>query len=142
MDSVQQDIRYAFRMLWKHKFATLICGIALALGIGANTAIFSLAEAFLLHPVPLDDVDRVVALVDSQPRHNVATASVAPATFLEWQSQARSFDEVGAYSWDGVNFTGDGAPQKVQDFLVTTNFFSVLGVQPHLGRAFLAEEGE
>jgi putative ABC transport system permease protein len=142
MDTVRQDIRYALRMLWKHRFATFICAGALALGIGANTAIFSMAEAFLLHPVPLNDVNRIVALVDSQPRHNVEKTSVAPATYLEWQTQAHSFKQVGAYSWDGVNFTGDGTPQKIQDYLVTTNFFATLGVQPHLGRDFLAEEGQ
>jgi putative ABC transport system permease protein len=142
MDTIRQDIRYALRMLWKHRFATFVCAGALALGIGANTSIFSLAEAFLLHPVPLENADRLVALVDSQPRHNVETTSVAPATYLEWQSQAHSFDQLAAYAWDGVNFTGDGTPQKIQDFLVTTNFFSTLGVQPQLGRAFLAEEAE
>lgn len=142
MDTVRQDVRYALRMLWKHRFATFVCAGALALGIGANTAIFSMAEAFLLHPVPLEDVNRIVAMVDSQPQRSVENTPVAPATYLEWQSQANSFEQVGAYSWDGVNFTGDTTPQKIQDFLVTTNFFSVLGVQPQLGRDFLAEEGQ
>ena len=142
MDTIRQDVRYAMRMLWKHRFATFICAGALALGIGANTAIFSIAEAFLLHPVPLEDVDRVVALVDSQPQRGVQNTPVAPATYLEWQAQANSFEQLGAYNWDGVNFTGDGTPQKIQDFLITPNFFSVLGVQPQLGRDFLAEEGQ
>ena len=142
MDTVRQDVRYALRMLWKHRFATFVCAGALALGIGANTAIFSMTEAFLLHPVPLNNVNRIVALVDSQPRHNVEKTSVAPATYLEWQSQAHSFEQVGAYSWDGVNFTGEGTPQKIQDYLVTTNFFATLGVQPRLGRDFLSEEGQ
>jgi len=142
MDTILQDLRYALRMLWKHRFATCVCAGALALGMGANTAIFSMAEAFLLHPVPLDEVNRIVAVVDSKPRQNIEMTSVAPATYLEWQEQSRSFDRLGAYSWDGVNFTGDGTPQKIQDFLVTANFFSTLGVQPHLGRDFLPEEGE
>ena len=142
MDTIRQDIRYALRMLWKHRFATFVCAGALALGMGANTAIFSMAEAFLLHPVPLDEVNRLVAVVDSKPRQNIEKTAVAPATYLEWQEQSRSFDRLGAYSWDGVNFTGDGTPQKIQDFLVTANFFSTLGVQPHLGRDFLPEEGE
>jgi putative ABC transport system permease protein len=142
MDTVLQDIRYALRMLWKHRFATFICAGALALGMGANTAIFSMAEAFLLHPVPLDEVNRLVAVVDSKPRQNIEKTSVAPATYLEWQEQSRSFDRLAAYTWDGVNFTGDGTPQKIQDFQITANFFSTLGVQPHLGRDFLPEEGE
>jgi len=142
MHTILQDIRYALRMLWKHRFATFVCAAALALGMGANTAIFSLAEAFLLHPVPLDEVNRLVAVFDSKPRQNIEKTPVAPATYLEWQEQSRSFDRLGAYSWDGVNFTGDGSPQKIQDFRVTANFFSTLGVQPHLGRDFLPEEAE
>src|ERR1700681_1965588 len=142
MDTIRQDIRYALRMLGKHLFATFVCASALALGMGANTAIFSMAEAFLLHPVPLDEVNRIVAVVDSKPGQNIEKTSVATATYLEWQEQTRSFDRLGAYSWDGVNLTGDGTPQKIQDFLVTANFFSTLGVQPRLGRDFLPEEGE
>jgi putative ABC transport system permease protein len=142
MDTIQQDIRYALRMLWKHRFATAICAAALALGMGANTAIFSMAEAFLLHPVPLDHVDRMVALVDVQPGQSFNPMNVSPATYLEWQQQAQSFDRLSAYAWDGVNFTGDGTPQKIQDFQISPNFFSTLGVQPHLGRDFLVEEGE
>src|SRR6202163_4094222 len=142
MDTIRQDVRYALRMLWKHRFATFVCASALALGMGANTAIFSMAEAFLLHPVPLDEVNRIVAVVDSKPGQNIEKTSVATATYLEWQEQTRSFDRLGAYSWDGVNLTGDGTPQKIQDFLVTANFFSTLGVQPRLGRDFLPEEGE
>ncbi len=142
MDTIRQDVRYALRMLWKHRFATFVCAGALALGIGANTAIFSMAEAFLLHPVPLEDVNRIVAMVDSQPHRSVEDTPVAPATYLDWQGQAKSFEQVGAYRWDGVNFTGDGTPQKIQDFLITPNFFSVLGVQPQIGRSFLAEEDQ
>src|ERR1700675_41147 len=107
MDTVLQDIRYALRMLWKYRFATFVCAGALALGMGANTAIFSMAEAFLLHPVPLDEVNRLVALVDSRPRQNIEKTSVATATYLEWQAESRSFDRLRAYSWGGGNFTGD-----------------------------------
>jgi putative ABC transport system permease protein len=142
MDTIQQDIRYALRMLWKHRFATFICAAALALGMGANTAIFSMAEGFLLHPVPLEHIDRMVALVDFQPQHGFAPMNISPATYLEWKQQAQSFDSLSAYAWDGVNFTGDGPAQKIQDFQIATNFFSTLGVQPSLGRDFLAEEGE
>src|ERR1700731_2439927 len=142
MDTIRQDIRFALRMLWKHRFATLVCAGALALGMGANSAIFSMAEAFLLHPVPLDEVDRLVAVVNSKPRQNIEKTAVAPATYLEWQEQSLSLHRLGAYSYDGVNFPGDGTPQKIQDFLITPNFFSTLGVQPHLGRDFLLEEGE
>ena len=142
MNGLRQDFEYALRMLWKYRAASLVCAIALALGIGANTAIFSMAEAFLLHPVPLDNVDRMVALYNAQPHSAVEKLGVAPATFLEWRAQTKTLQQIAAYSWDGVNFTGEGVPQKVQDYLITTNFFSTLGVQPALGRDFLPEEGQ
>ena len=140
MQNIWQDVRYGARMLWKHRLATLVCAVALALGIGANTAIFSIAEAFLLHPVPFENIDRIAALIDTRPQQNIRRNSVAPATYLEWQEQAKSFDQLGAYAWDEVNFTGAGEPMKIQGFDVTDNFFNVLGVQPKLGRVFLPEE--
>jgi len=137
MNSIWQDIRFGVRMLFKHKLTTLVCVVALALGIGANTAMFSVAEAFLLHPAPFENADRIVALVESRPRQNIDMNSVAPATYLEWRKEAQSFDQMGAYAWDEVSLTGDGNPQKVQAFHITANFFEMLGVQPQLGRAFL-----
>jgi putative ABC transport system permease protein len=142
MNGLRQDFEYALRMLWKYRVASLVCIIALALGIGANTSIFSMAEAFLLHPVPLDNVDRVVALYNAQPHSAVEKVGISPATLVEWRSQTKTLDQLAAYAWDGVNFTGDGTPQKVQDYLITPNFFSTLGVQPALGRDFLPEEGQ
>ncbi|MGH9649684.1 MAG: ABC transporter permease, partial [Terriglobales bacterium] len=140
METLLQDIRFGVRMLWKHRGATLIAVLALALGIGANTAIFSVAEAFLLHPVPFEQVDRLVAIVDTRPQQNVDMNSVAPATFLDWQTQARSFGQFSAHRWDEVNLTGGAEPQKVQAFQVTANFFDLLRVRPAFGRTFLPEE--
>ncbi len=142
MNTLMNDIRFGLRMLWKHRLASLVCVIALGLGMGATAAIFSMAEAFLLHPVPIPDVSRIVALVDTRPQENVLMNAVAPASYLDWQQQARSFEKMGAYRWDEVNFSGDGTPQRVEGFDVSPNFFSLLGVQPALGRAFLPEEGE
>ncbi len=97
MGTIGQDIRYGVRMLVKHRLATLVCVVALALGIGANTAMFSLAEAFLLRPVPFDNADKFVALVDAQPGQNIDLNAVAPATYFEWRHQAESFEQMGAY---------------------------------------------
>src|SRR6266436_1970868 len=127
-------------MLWKHRLATLVCVLALALGIGANTAMFSLAEAFLLHSVPFENADGIVALVNVRPQQNIERNPIAPATYFDWQTQAKSFEQLGAYEWDEVNLTGNREPEKVQAFDVTANFFGLLGVQPKMGRAFLAEE--
>jgi len=122
METIWQDIRYGVRMLVKYRLTTLVCIAALALGIGANTAMFSVAEAFLLHPVPFENAGRFVALVDSRPAQNVDMNSVAPATYFEWRDQARSFEQVGAYTWNSINLTGDREPEKVQGFAVSANF--------------------
>jgi putative ABC transport system permease protein len=140
MNTIANDIRFGMRMLWKHRLASLVCAIALGLGIGATAAIFSVAEAFLLHPVPFEDAGRIVALVDTRPQDNVFMNTIAPATFLDWQSQATSFEQLGAFSGDEVSITGDREPQRVEGIDVTANFFQVLGVQPALGRTFLPEE--
>ena len=140
MFSIFQDVRFGFRMLMKHRLATLVSVVALALGIGANTAMFSLAEAFLIHPVPLENADRIVALVDSMPGQNVDMNAVAPATYFDWKQQAHSFDQLATYAWREVNLTGDREAQKVQTFQVSANFFGMLGVKPQLGRVFLPEE--
>lgn len=129
-------------MLAKYRLASLVCIAALALGIGANTVIFSLAEAFLLHPVPFDSSDRVIALVDSRPHQGIDMNAIAPATFFDWKKEAHTFDQLAAYVWQETNLTGDSEPQKIQSFGVTANFFVTIGVQPEMGRAFLPDEEE
>jgi len=142
MNSVWQDIRFGIRMLAKNRLASLVCIVALALGIGANTVMFSMAEAFLLHPVPFEDADRIVALADSRPHQGIDINAVAPATYFDWKKEARSFDQLAAYAWQEVNLTGDHEPQKVQAFGVTANLFRTIGVMPEKGRVFLEEEEE
>src|ERR1700687_2907134 len=131
-----EDIRYGARMLWKHRLATIVCAAALALGIGANTAMFSVAEAFLVHSVPFENPDRIVAMVDVRPQQNIDRNAVAPATYLDWQAQAKSFEKLGAYEWEEVNLTGNREPEKVQASEVTANFFGLLRAQPKMGRTF------
>jgi putative ABC transport system permease protein len=149
METIWQDVRFGLRMLIKHRLATIVCVVALGLGIGANTAIFSLAEAFLVHPVPFENPDRIVALVDARVNSQGGAGfgpqdlnAVAPATYLDWKKEVRSFDDLGAYAWDEVSLTGDREAQKVQDFQISANFFSMIGVQPLMGRTFLPEEEE
>lgn len=148
MQALWQDVRFGVRMLMKNRLVSLVCIVALALGIGANAAIFSMAEAFLLHPVPFENADRYVALLD---RHIQTEGSgfaavdfvpIAPATYFDWKKQAKSFDRITAYSWDEVNLTGNNEPQKVQAFHVAANFFETIGVQLAMGRAFLPDEEE
>ncbi len=142
MFSILQDAQFGLRMLAKHRLATLVSIVALALGLGANTAMFSVAEAFLLHPVPFENADRIIALVDSRPQQNIDMNAVAPATYFDWKQQAHSFDQLGAYAWNEINLTGDGEPQKIQAFQISANLFGMLGVQPQLGRTLLPEEEE
>jgi putative ABC transport system permease protein len=142
MGTIGQDIRYGMRMLVKHRLTTLVCVAALALGIGVNAAMFSVAEAFLLHPVPFENSDRIVALVDSRPSQGIDTNSVSPVTYLEWKAQAHSFDKMGAYVWDTINLTGDREAEKAQAFAISPNFFDLLGVHPLMGRTFLPEEDQ
>ena len=140
MGTILQDIRFGLRMLDKHRLATLVSILAFAVGIGANTAMFSVAEAFLLHPAPFENAGRIVAMVDSRPQQNIDINGVAPATYFDWQKEVRSFDHLGAYAWHEVTFTGDGHPQKIQAFRISANLFEMLGAQPQLGRTFVGEE--
>jgi putative ABC transport system permease protein len=140
MFSIFQDVQFGLRMLAKHRLATLVSVVALALGLGANTAMFSVAEAFLLHPVPVENADRIVALVDMRPEQNIDMTPIAPATYFDWRQQAHSFDQFAIYAWREMNLTGDREAQKVQAFQVSAGFFAMLGVRPQLGRAFLPEE--
>src|SRR5262249_49422260 len=116
MNSFLQDIRFAVRMLLKHRLATLFCVLPFALGIGATPAIFSVAEAFLIHPVPIPNVDRILALNPSRAREQIELSGLSAATYFEWLGQQKSFEELAAYRWDEINLTGTTAPQKVQAF--------------------------
>ena len=140
MSTIWQDIRYSGRMLWKQRLATLVSILAFAVGIGVNTAMFSVAEAFLLHPAPFENANRIIALVNSRPHQKIDMNAIAPATYFDWRKEVRSFDRLGAFAWDEIALTGDGHPQKVQDFRISANLFEMLGVQPQLGRGFLSEE--
>jgi putative ABC transport system permease protein len=142
MGTIWQDIRFGVRMLAKHRLTSVVCIAALALGIGANAAMFSVSEAFLLHPVPFEHSERVAALLETRPEQNIDMNGVSPASYFEWKNQATSFEKLGAYKWASINLTGDREAEKIQVFAVTANFFDVLSVQPLMGRAFLPEEEE
>ncbi len=139
MGTILQDIRFGLRMLGKHRLATVVSILAFAVGIGANTAMFSVAEAFLLHPAPFENANRIVAMVDSRPQQNIDINGIAPATYFDWQKEVRSFDRLAAYAWQELNLSGDDHSQKVNAFRISANLFETLGVQPQLGRAFVRD---
>ncbi len=143
MGTLWQDIRFGWRTLAKSPGFTALAVVALALGIGANTAIFSIADAFLLKPVNIPDPEHLVIVAELAPGQTSDPNSVAGANFADWKAQAKSFEPLGAYQWDDVNLTSPGAlPEKVQGFKVTANIFELCGESPLYGRTFLPEEDQ
>jgi putative ABC transport system permease protein len=142
MESLFNDIRYAARNLLKRPGFTAIAVITLALGIGANSAIFSLINAMLIKPLPFADQDRVVSIWDQAPSRGVEHNEVAMANYLDWRAQNHSFQQLALYRWWSTNLTGSDSPERIQGFLVTANFLDTLGVRPIIGRGFNEEENQ
>jgi len=141
MSTLWDDIRYGIRVLLKNPVFTIISMLTLALGIGANTAVFSVASVFLWHPVSFPGLDRLAFVASLSPgESSLDMDEVSPADYQDWKQRNRSFEPLAAFSWDNVNMTGTGDPQKLTGFRVSHDFFSTLQVQPFLGRTFLREE--
>jgi putative ABC transport system permease protein len=121
---------------------TIIAVITLALGIGANTAIFSAINALLLKPLSLPELDRVVAVWDKMPSRGVVHNEVAMANYLDLKAQNQSFEQLALYRWWSANLTGVDPPERLQGFLVTANFLDTLGIKPIMGRNFSVEENQ
>jgi predicted permease len=138
MGTFWQDFRYGLRMLAKAPGFTAIAIITLALGIGANTAIFSVVNGVLLNPLPYKDPSRLVALYSSDKQFN--HSSISYPNFLDWVRDNRSFSKLAAFREDDFDLTGEGQPQRVAVEMVSSNFFHVLGVEPVLGRSFQPQE--
>lgn len=139
METLLKDLRFALRVLWKSPGFTAIAVSALALGIGANTAIFTVVNAVLLRPLPFKDPDRLVMVLEESPRTRQPNV-INPQNFKAWEMRSRSFENMAAYIDTTVNLTGDNRPEEVYGAFVTRQFFSVLGMRPMLGRNFLPEE--
>ena len=140
MDLLLKDIRYALRGLIKRPGFTVIALVTLALGIGANTAIFSVVNAVLLRPLPFQDPDQLVVVWEDATFAGFPRNTPAPANFIDWKTQNQSFADMAASAEVSFNLTGDGDPERVTAYSVTANFFPLFGVQPLLGRSFLNEE--
>jgi putative ABC transport system permease protein len=137
MDSLIKDIRYGFRSLWKRPGFTVIALVALALGIGANTAIFSLVNAVVLRPLPFPESDRLV-WVWGNIRTGSNRASISPADYLDYREQNKTFENLAATFGlpMPVNVTGNGDPERLNASAVTGNYFQTYGLTPALGRGF------
>jgi len=138
MNTLLQDLRYGLRMLAKNPGLTAIALFTLALGIGANTALFSVVNGVLLNPLPYAESNRLVALYSHYA--NYTQASISYPNFLDWVHDNRSFSALAAFRGDDFNLTGSGEPERVPVEMVSASLFPVLGVKPVLGRTFRPEE--
>ena len=139
MGALIQDIKYALRMLRKSPSFTIIAVLTIALGIGANTAIFSVVHAVLLKPLPFPEPNRLVELWETESAEG--NYPLTDQDFLDWRAQNRTFDDMAVFTWpEPSNVSGAGAPEQVRLVEEQANFFSVLGIAPQLGRAFVSRE--
>src|SRR6476660_8593590 len=135
-----QDVRYALRVLAKNPAFTIIAVVALALGIGANSAIFSVVDAVLLRPLPFKHPEQLVMLWENAAHQGFPKNTPSPANFLDWQKQAQSFTGIAAMAERSFNLTGVGEPERLEGRRVSANLFELLGVSARLGRTFVPED--
>jgi predicted permease len=140
METMLQDIRYGIRMIATSPGFAAIVILTLALGIGANTALFSVVNGVLLNPLPYEQPDRLVAIYSRS--KNFPQSSTSYPNFLDWIRAQKSFSSMAAYREDDYNLTGTGEPERVKAEMISANFFSVLGINPVAGRLFQAEEDQ
>src|SRR5690242_20356209 len=137
MNTLLQDIRFGVRMLLKSPSVSIVATIALALGIGATTAIFSVVNAVLLRPLPFPDPDSLVAVFETAPQLGRNRGSHSYPNFLDFRARNAVFERVSSYHTSDFIMTGRGEPARLQGAIVTTDLFPLLRAQPMLGRTFL-----
>src|SRR5919202_782324 len=135
-----KDLRYSLRVLLRRPAFTAVALLTLALGVGANTAIFSVVNAVLLRPLPYRDPERLVQVWEHNLKRGWTRDTVSPQNFEDWQAQARSFEAMAAYEYESFVLTGGEAPERLVGILASSAFIDVLGVRPVLGRGFLPGE--
>src|SRR5262245_49605463 len=140
MQTLLQDLRYGARMLLKNPGFTSIAVLTLALGIGANSAIFSVLNAVLWQRLPYKDPERLVIVWETIPKTGLTENTPAPFNYYAWREQSRVFENLAAWQIQLENLTGAGEPEQIPGQGVSASFFPLLGVAPMLGRSFLPEE--
>jgi putative ABC transport system permease protein len=142
MENLLQDVRYGIRMLLRGRAVTIVAVVALALGIGANTAIFSVVDSVLLSPLPYKDPDRLAMIWQTNPEIQIGfdMLPVTAADFVDWRDQGRSFQSISIIDSGRLVLSGQDAPERVAGARVSASFFGVMGVEPSLGRAFTDQE--
>jgi hypothetical protein len=139
LTEIEQNFRYAARMLRKNPAFTVVAVFTLALGIGANTAIFSVVNAVLLRPLPFSEPERLVTISETFPQ---AFGTASPPNLKDWREQNSAFTQIAAYQPGNFSLQGGDYPERVPTAMVSANFFDTLGVAPQLGRGFGAGEDE
>src|SRR5205807_3880542 len=140
METLIKDIRYGIRSLLKRPGFTAIAVVTLALGIGANTAIFSVVNTLLLRPVPFKEPARLVQVWEANFKRGQNTMDISYPNFADWRDQNQVFEQIAAYSDKTFNLTGSGEPERIQGEIVSPSLFPLLGIKPVLGRVLLPEE--
>jgi putative ABC transport system permease protein len=141
IEDLARDLRYGLRVLAKSPVFTAVAMLTLALGVGANTAIFSVVNELLLRPLPFRDAERLVMLWENNPNIDAGQNPTSRANFRAWREQSSSFEGMAAFSDQRLNLTGGGEPEEVSVQLATPELFQVLGVEPMLGRGMSQEDG-
>jgi putative ABC transport system permease protein len=138
MESLMQDFRYAMRTMIKYPGFTVIAVLALTLGIGANTALFSVVSAILLRPLPYEIPERLVVVQEKSPK--VEAMSVAYPNFLDYRERNHAFEQMVCVRWRGLDLTGVNEPERIENYQVSVGFFETLGIKPAYGRTFVPDE--
>lgn len=142
MRDALRDLRFGVRVLLKRPGFTLVAVLTLALGIGANTAIFGVVDAVLLRPLPFVHPERLVQVWERDLKRGDDHDSVMASNYLDWKSRTHSFEELAAHSGASVNLTGLGEPERIRAGHVSASLFPLLGIQPELGRTFFSDEDQ
>src|SRR5882762_1888959 len=142
METFFKDLRYGINSLRKHQGFSLIVIVVLALGIGANTAVFSIVNSVLLRPLPYRDSDRLVMIWGNFQKLNIERLTAKAAEFENYRAQNQTFDQVAAYASQSFSLSGSDQAEQVNGARVTTNLFSMLGAQPEMGRVIAPNENQ
>src|SRR5215510_14535720 len=140
MNTLLQDIRFGLRMLLKSPSVSIVATIALALGIGANTAIFNVVNAVLLRPLPFPQPNSLVAVFETDTQRGQVRGSHSYPNFMDLRAQNTVFERISSYHGSDFIMTGRGEPARLQGSVVTADLFPLLGVAPMLGRTFVPDE--
>jgi len=140
IESLWQDVHCGLRMLRKNAGFAAVAILTLALGIGANTAIFSVIHGVLLSPLPYNDPDRIVLVLESNPTRGFPQFSVSPPNYMDWKKDSTSFEQITSIARGDFNYTGGAEPERISGARVASSFFAVMGATPSMGRTFLPED--